>query len=122
MGVCIVSLRKQGIRYLYTLTNEMNNNVLTPVGSECVKKFKRDELTEQIPVLESLYKLIRMAINGAFKSCEYNSYVGKNDYDFMLKMFNKRKNPTDKQQRKINAIIMNLIIPYAHRNKALTSK
>lgn len=58
-------------------------------------------------------KLLRFMLeDGAFIETEFNRYNGENDYDFMLKMFNKRTVPTYKQDAKIKAIIMNSIRPY----------
>lgn len=51
---------------------------------------------------------------GAFKATSYNHYNPKNDYDFLLKMFNKRaKNSISTlQQKKITAILLNSIKPF----------
>ncbi|TFI72247.1 transcriptional regulator [Carnobacterium divergens] len=126
---------KENIRYLFTITNRKNGRELEPIGSSCIKKFKRDDLDNETALFEQLFKLQKALSNkkfinlssdyfsrkllkyfyekGIFNS-EYNSYNGKNDYEFMCKMFNKRnkENITPKQQEKINAIIIFQIIPY----------
>ena len=43
---------------------------------------------------------------------KFNEYNGEKDYEFMVKMFNKRNEPTKPQDRKIKAIIINQIKPY----------
>lgn len=52
---------------------------------------------------------------GVFRATKYNNYDPENDYNFMLQMFNQRLEPTSRQQSKINAIIMNSIIPYIRK-------
>ena len=58
-------------------------------------------------VLERLYE------EGAFNS-KYNNYNGEVDYNFMLKMFNKRNKDdiTVAQRKKIAAILLNSIKPF----------
>lgn len=126
---------KENIRYLYSIENKYTKKILEPIGSQCIKKFDRDELTEFTIIYEDLFKLraarknrkyIELNSNfftkkllyffyeeGVYDSA-YNNFNGKNDYEFMLKMFNKRKkeNITDPQQRKIRAIIIKQIIPF----------
>ena len=50
---------------------------------------------------------------GVFNSA-YNHYDGRTDYEFMLKMFNKRDKTaiSTKQDKKIKAIILNSIKPF----------
>lgn len=56
---------------------------------------------------------------GAF-DCEYNGYDGYDDYEFILKMFNKRDKSsiTLGQQKKIRAIIVASIRPYLRNQLA----
>ncbi|MDE6699222.1 MAG: hypothetical protein K2J91_07080, partial [Lachnospiraceae bacterium] len=44
----------------------------------------------------------------------YNHYDGVNDYEFMLKMFNKRDKSsiTIKQNKKIKAVLLNSVKPF----------
>lgn len=49
---------------------------------------------------------------GAFEPNRFNTFNGKNDYLFMLDMFNKRKEPSDKQKKKIRAIIVASLKPF----------
>ena len=127
---------KENLRYLFTIQNTRNRNILHPIGSSCIKKFERDDLNEIASIQEKLFKLYHAIINsnyitlsneffsrkllaylfevGAFESNEYNDFYPEIDYEFMLKMFNKRDkySITGAQQKKINAIIMNSIRPY----------
>ena len=56
---------------------------------------------------------------GAFDT-EYNNYKGTQDYEFMLKMFNKRDKSSinAKQQKKINAILINSVKPFLRKKLA----
>ena len=124
---------KEGLRYLFTIYNEINGNKLFPIGSSCIKKFGVSELYENASLWEKefelyhaieknkfitlkdglfsrklLYKLYQ---DGAFKPTPFNGNNPYNDYKFMLDMFNKRE-PTDKQMKRCTAIILNSIKPY----------
>ena len=35
---------KENLRYLFTIRNQINGNILFPIGSTCIKKFERDDL------------------------------------------------------------------------------
>ena len=126
---------KEHLFYLFTIENKLNGNQLFPIGSSCIKKFGRDDLDEEASVREQMFKLLHVVENnqfislspelfsrkllrklyeeGAFDS-EYNDYDGFYDYEFMLKMFNKRDKSSiaPKQQRKIRALIVASIRPF----------
>ncbi|MBK5458797.1 hypothetical protein [Peribacillus sp. TH27] len=125
---------KENIRYLFTIKNINNQNTLFPIGSSCIKKFDREDLNELTLVNEKLFKLFHgvkanefITLNseyfsrkilkyifdqGAFTPNKYNNFNGDNDYNFMLKMFNMRGEPSEKQLKKIRAIIVTSIKPY----------
>lgn len=127
---------KQGIRYLYTIRNRETQRQLYPIGSSCIRKFERDDMDEEIAVLEGMFNLYRAIRNrerielsskffskrllralydeGAFPANKYNRFDGFNDYDFMLTMFNKRDKSsiTEPQHRKIRGIIAYSIKPF----------
>lgn len=127
---------KENIRYLFTIRNIYNGNKLYPIGSTCIKKFEREELKEEVNIYEGMFRLLHAVENGAFLSLspelfsrkilkalydkgafrptEYNGYNGKEDYKFLLDMFNKRNKDsiTQKQRKKITAILLNSIKPY----------
>lgn len=128
-----------GLRYLYTIRNVMNGNELAPIGSTCIKKFEREDLNEEISVMEQMFSLLhaverheRIELNtkyfskklleklfkeNVFNPNQYNHYNGQNDYEFLLKMFRKKDKSSisDAQRKKITAIIMNSILPYLKR-------
>ena len=129
---------KESIKYLYTIQNKYNANQLFPIGSSCIKKFGRSDLSTETTLIESQFKLWHAIENNKFLSLSseffskklltwlyeegafntsFNSYDGYGDYEFMLKMFNKRdKNSiTTKQDKKIKAIILNSIKPFMQK-------
>ena len=130
--VCICG--QTGLRYGFTIHNVINNKILRPIGSSCINKFGVEELNEQVSIIEQEFKLYHAVENkeylklksdifsrkllnklykdGAFKATPYNDYSGKNDYKFMLDMFNKRKELSEKQEKKTKAIILNSIRPF----------
>jgi len=127
---------KEGLRYLFTIRNDKNGNYLYPIGSSCINRFGRADLTEKVAVKEQLFRLLHdieerkfitlsseffsrrllryLYDNGAFMATKYNGYEPYNDYQFLLDMFNAR-DWTNKQERKANAIIINSIKPFLHK-------
>ncbi|GLB26591.1 hypothetical protein LXJ15735_28320 [Lacrimispora xylanolytica] len=129
---------KENLKYLYTIRNKLNNKLLYPIGSSCIKKFGRQDLNSIVGIQKDMFGLLHAIDEGRFISlssdlftrkllidlfekgvfdCEYNNFDGEKDFKFMLDMFNKRdKNSiTPNQNRKIKAIIMNSIKPYLAR-------
>ena len=127
---------KENLRYLFVIKNDITGKVLYPIGSSCIKKFNRKDLNEQASISEQLFKLLHavesgeyislsteffsrkllayLYEDGAFTDNEYNNYDAKEDYWFMLDMFNKRNKDqiTPRQHKKIRAIIVASIRPY----------
>lgn len=126
---------KEQIKYLFRILNIYNGNVMFPIGSKCIKRFEVDQLSEEVDYYEQLARLVSATKSnkfisldsslfsrkllqflyerGAFKPSVYNRGSAFNDYKFMLDMFNRRTPPTNKQDKKIKAIILNHIIPFA---------
>jgi len=126
---------KENLRYLFTISNKYNGRTLFPIGSSCIKKFDREDLNTETSIQEAMFNLLHAIQNGIFISLtaeffsrkllqalyqegafntDYNNYNGEQDYEFMLKIFNKRnKNSiTSKQDKKVKAIIVNSIRPF----------
>ena len=61
--------------------------------------------------------LLALYEEGAFAPNQYNGYDGKNDYQFMLDMYNKRNksNITEQQHRKIRGLIAYSIKPFLRK-------
>lgn len=124
---------KEYLRYLYTIENRLNGNILYPIGSQCIRKFGREDLADEINVKEQMFKLLHaveenqfltlssdffsrklllyLFEQGAFKETKYNGFDSSKDYYFMLDMFNKRAR-TPNQEKKATAIILNSIKPF----------
>lgn len=128
--ICICG--HEGLRYCFTIQNRYNNNILYPIGSSCILQFGRNDLKQTVNIYEQLFhirtkyyrnekitlkdfsgRLLQFFLDeDVFRATKYNGYDPEKDYQFMLQMFNQRLEPTTRQQSKINAIIMNNIIPY----------
>ena len=124
---------KENIRYLHKIQNTINGNILFPVGSSCIKKFDRADLNELISVKEKLFKLYHavghkeflelsselfsrklikyLYDQGAFNS-DNSNYPAYDTYEFFLKMFNKRSEISEKQDKKVKPILLNNIKPF----------
>ena len=126
---------KENIKYLYLIRNRYNGRTLFPIGSSCINKFERRDLREETTLMESQFKLLHAVENGRYLSLsseffsrkllrwlhedgafdtKYNQYDGEEDYNFMLKMFNKRDKAsiTINQDKKIKAILLNSVRPF----------
>ena len=131
--ICICG--KENIRYLYTIENTINGRILYPIGSSCIRKFNRADMREEISLIEAMFKLLHaveenrylslsselfsrkllyhLYEQGAFDTA-YNRFDGIEDYELMLKMFNKRDKDsiTIRQDKKIKAVLLNSIKPF----------
>ena len=129
---------KENLKYLFTIRNFVNGNELYPIGSTFINKFERDDLDYEVSVYDDMFKLInavknreRITLdskyfsrkllgylydNDVFAANKYNNFDDRRDYNFMINMFNKRDKTAicSSQQRKINAIIINYILPFVH--------
>lgn len=126
---------------MFTIRNVRNGNVLHPIGNVCVHKFGRQDLNSEVALLSRLHKL-RTAIpeqvsltkeyfsrallghldsKGAFTPDRWNSHNGKNDYQFLLDMFNKRDKDsiTSPQHRKIRVLLDKKVIPFIQLSEGL---
>lgn len=48
---------KENLRYLFTIKNKINGNILYPIGSSCIHKFERKELNDLATIKEQLITL-----------------------------------------------------------------
>ena len=126
---------KENIKYLYTIRNRYSGRTLYPIGSSCINKFGRGDLKEATSLIESQFKLLHAVEEGRYLSLSselfsrkllrwlfeegafdtaYNGYDGTGDYEFMLKMFNKRDKDSISlnQDKKIKAVLLNSIKPF----------
>ena len=133
-SICVCN--KKGLRYCFTIQNVKNGRQLHPIGSTCIKKFGRKDLDISVDTWEKMYHLQEdvkknkyisisseyfsksilgyLYQNGAFPPTAYNGGKGENDYKIMLKKFNHAK-LTEKQERKVRAILVNQIIPFVRK-------
>lgn len=47
----------EGIRYLFYIRNRHNDRTFGPIGSECIKKFGRKDLSSEVDVQERMFRL-----------------------------------------------------------------
>lgn len=129
-SVCICG--KTGLRYLFTIHNFITGNTLFPIGSECIKKFEREDLYENAIISIDLFKLLhairdrahieptvefftRKLIEQLFDKGAIDNEI---EYEFFLKMYRKKDKDsiTLKQQKWINKIIAFSIKPWLEAN------
>lgn len=140
-GVCVCG--QTGLVKLFTIRNKVNGSALNPIGSVCVNKFEQEELDRQIDLLSGLYGLRNAIRDGenitltsdyfsrsmleylffsdAFPPDQWNGNDGENDYEFLLKMFNKRDKDAISvlQQRKIYMLLHRKVIPFVQSDPRL---
>lgn len=114
---------KEGLRYLFTIRNRETGAKLYPIGSSCIELFGRQDLDQQVSVARQMYAVLAeyresgtLALNGGAISravlkklyeegCfDPNSYNDGNpdvDYQFLVKMFNRRNKLSEGQRRKV---------------------
>lgn len=126
---------QKGLKYLYKIANRVTGDSLFPIGSCCIKKFGCAEMVRYVQVIEErirlwykveddgfldLKDLSRRCLaglweDGVFLPNRYNGNNGWNDYDFLLRMFNKRSDMTSRQKSKVDAILLNEVKPFLER-------
>jgi hypothetical protein len=133
-GECLCG--QQNLLYMYTIRNSRNQETLTYIGSKCVEHFERADLNAQVSVLSELLTLKKAIEDGEniTLTSDYFSKAllawlfeegafkdGEGDYEFFLKMFNKRKKEdiTVKQNRKIWAMLNYQVKPFILNHSAL---
>lgn len=140
-GVCVCG--KTGLVYLYTIANSITGRTLHPIGSSCINQFERPDLNQDVTVVRQYIDLVNAAAagktieltpeffsramledleaRGAFKPSEFNGYNGHNDYVFIVKKFNQRKEPTPAARKKIWVLINRVILPAIANDERLRS-
>lgn len=133
--------------YLYRIRNELNGKELFPIGSSCIQRFERKELTAKIVSFESVINIYKammgwepieftskyftrglidhMYERGAFKPTAFNDFNPKNDYIFSKRIFNKKEKHMipDWDWLKMDAIMKHCILPFIKKEgeKSLVS-
>lgn len=129
----------EGLRYNFSIRNELNGEVIYPIGSKCIEKFENNDMSDDAKCWIAVHRLMRRATRygrdktlslfddkdvfsrrliwflyeqGAFKPTRYNRFEPYNDADFLIDMFNKRDYPTKHQRAKADAIVERQIYPF----------
>ncbi|MGK9149513.1 hypothetical protein KXS11_17900 [Plantibacter flavus] len=133
-GVCVCG--QQNLVQLFTIENVNNQAVLYPIGSTCVNQFGRNDLNRQVDLLGDLLALRKTLRDGksieltadhfsramleyfwfqdVFTPDQWNNHDGEGDYEFLLKMFNKRDKDAinRRQQAKIYMLLTQKVLPF----------
>lgn len=101
-----------GLRYLYTIRNRLNGNKIYPIGSECVKKFCSDKMSETVDALEDIMRAssVELAYNPSRLTMRMIVFLSDkgvlNDWECSFMLSVKRKRAlTVKQNLCFNKII-----------------
>ena len=125
---------KTGIKHLFGIKNILNSNYIFPIGSECIKKFGREDLDIEINESIQYLELIDKVRKGEFITIkdfsrklidlleEKEVFGDYNQYDFFKGMFNKQTKPTEKQESFIRGIIGYQILPFIYRELNMKEK
>lgn len=140
-GECVCG--QQHLLYMYTIQNQQTGQPLEFIGSKCVQHFQNSDLNLQVTVFRGLFDLRKKILagdhislttecfsremlkwlyeEGAFPDSEHNGNDGKNDYLFLLDMFNKRNKDdiSSARQRKIRGLVHYTIKPFVLNHRAL---
>lgn len=127
---------KHGLRYLFKITNRKTGATLYPIGSTCIDQFERKDLTQEVAFTQAKFKILQatqqgklslrgslfsrnllahLYDEGCFQPNKFNGFDANKDYQFLVDMFNKRSEPSEKQQRKIWVLLHKTIIPYLEK-------
>lgn len=128
---------KEGLKYLFTIRNRETGAMLYPIGSKCIEQFGREDLDQQTNIAIKMYAVLaeyrdtgalklkggeitravlkQLYEEGCFPANRYNGGNPEVDYQFLLDMFNKRKEPSEKQQSKIRVLLNRTVGPYLER-------
>lgn len=122
---------------LFTIRNRETGAELYPIGSSCIDLFGRQDLDQQVSVARQMYEVLaeyreteslrlnggaitravlkQLYEEGCFTPTPFNNGNPEVDYQFLVDMFNKRKEPSEKQQRKIWMLLNKTVGPYLER-------
>lgn len=129
---------KENIKYLFTISNMFTGHVLFPIGSRCINKFGRKDLDDIVSVHEQMAKLLEavkmgsfitfdsqlfsrkllkyLYENDCFQPSPYNQNNPFRDYQFLLDVFNSRSGISANQKKKVNALMVNYILPFCRQH------
>lgn len=127
---------KHCLRYLFEITNRETGETLYPIGSTCIDQFERKELTQEVAFAQAKFKILQVAQRenlspkgdpfsrnllaqlyeeGCFRPNKFNGFDAHENYQFLIDMFDKRSEPSEKQQGKISVLIHRTIVPHIER-------
>lgn len=128
---------KEGLKYLFTIRNRETGAELYPIGSSCIELFGRRDLDQQVGIIKQMYEVLaeyretgslrlnggaitravlrQLYEEGCFVPNSFNGHNPEADYQFLVDMFNRRNDPSKKQQGKIWVLLNKTVGPYLER-------
>lgn len=128
---------KEGLKYLFTIRNRETGAKLYPIGSSCIELFGRKDLDQQTTIAIQMYAVLaeyretrslklnggaitkavlkQLYEEGCFPASHYNGGNPAVDYQFLVDMFNRRREPSSAQQKKIWVLLNKTVGPYLER-------
>lgn len=128
---------KEGLRYLFTICNRETGAELYPIGSSCIELFGRKDLDQQVGITKQMYEVLaeyretgslrlnggaitravlkQLYEEGCFDPNSYNDGNPETDYQFLVKMFNRRNELSEGQRRKVWMLLNRTVGPYLER-------
>lgn len=138
-GICVCG--KTALVYLYTIHNRLTQEGLFPIGSKCVNLFDVEELDVSVSVLHQLLKLRSAYVtnkrvdltseyfsravladlwqNGVFPPNGFNRGNGDNDYKFLLDLFNRHREVTPNEAKKVWVLLNVTIKEFVEKDERL---
>lgn len=127
---CVCS--KTGLKILFRIKNDINGNIIFPIGSTCIKRFKRTDLNNNVEVYEKFCALLNSFEENNdedevtvdtehFSRRSIDFYQSKGVIDsyewrFLKGIFNRKYDTLSMREKSMkNDILRNKIIPYIKR-------
>lgn len=66
---------KENIRYLYTIRNIYNGEILFPIGSSCINKFGRKDLNDETGLIEEQFRLLHAVESNKYLSLSADFFL-----------------------------------------------
>ncbi len=112
---------QQHIKHCFILKNRQTDKYLNPIGSDCIKKFGREDLNKNLLLIEDLIKLKTAMEEGKYITLSSDYFtarliqffarckvIDEDQAKFLLEMFRRQRMATERQQRYINCMIMKI--------------
>lgn len=96
---------KKHIKHCYTICNKETDKILFPIGSECIKKFERQDLLRQMKVISNKNTIFKNT--GRKHDGKTYGYICENDFKYIEYL----------KEKATNKVYLKLIEYYNHQHK-----